>query len=133
LGSYAGEIEIPELRRCTQYAQRFYEKSFRTAISVGTITTLNSEGFSQAVAGATVQHGCTVRYRVPKLTQVPIVTLYNPQAAGNQVSNITTGVDCTVSAVEENSEKLFTVQFISAAGSAAGNRNGFHWDSAGRL
>lgn len=113
-------------------AQRFYEQSFATStVPAQNYGAINAYRFSQIVGAAAVQSAAFIRYRVPKRSGSPTVTIYNPDAANAQIRNVTAGADWTLTstALTESSGEGFAVSGTTAAGSAAGQSSRFHWSS----
>lgn len=108
-----------ELARC----QRFFWKNFTYAtapaqnlgISAGRVD------FSQTVGAAAIQVGNSVALPT-RMRTTPTVTGFNVSATNALVRNVSTAADTTVNTLSATDTQII-VDFTSAAGSAAGNRN----------
>lgn len=115
-------------------AQRFYQKSFALGTTPAQNVGLNTGEFTnfQAVGAAAATHLGRVLFPT-RMRATPTVTTFNPQAANAFVRNQTVGADAGATTVVNASDAGFSIDYTTAAGSAAGNRNGVHWTADARL
>lgn len=112
-------VELAEL-------QTWYYKTFQLGVSPAQNTGIpGAFWMSQAGAGPAAVSGFGIRWPT-RMLKAPTVTLFNPAAANNQIRNVSTGVDCTVSAVNSPDESGCFLTYSTAVGSAAGNGNAIH-------
>lgn len=132
-GTYKGRIHVPTFHETLQYAQRYYQKSFK----YGTAPAQNvaqAEGahFAGQCVGASTIMGCGSS-RFPVVMRAnPTITTYNPNNVNAQMRNITTGVDCSATSTTTG-ESAVEIITTTPAGSAAGNRLYVHWTADARL
>jgi len=112
--------------------QRYFEKSFVN----GTAPASNAgnsgvEAYDAVLAGVN-NYSIPVRYQVPKFS-VPVVTTFNPGAAGAAWRNITSAANSGAATINNSSTNGFTLRNAQAAGDAAGNNIGIHWIANARL
>jgi len=121
--------------------QRYYENSFASVAYVNSPPasaggTSNASLSVQVVGASTLQPSAIpVRYRNQKRTNGAGINLYNPGAAGTEVRNISTGTDCTGTAIFAGSAGYdgFLVSCTTPVGSAIGQVLGVSWAADNEL
>lgn len=134
VGPYATPLDVTnaefEFLRCS----RFYQKSFNggttPAQNVG--SNLGEFIFPQTVAASTVFNTVTVPLMMAMRT-TPAITFYNPNAANAQVRNRNTSTDCSSTSAYNVSEKSFTIQSTTPAGSGTAQTLAVNWSASAEL
>lgn len=105
--------------------ERFFEKNL--AIGTALATNLGNGGvrFRATIAGAN-DNGTHVPFRVRKRT-TPTVTLYNPNAANNEIRDVTAGASFSSSTANQVTQTGFQASGTGNASTAVGNQCEFHW------
>lgn len=119
------------LSQCRYYWQKSFLPGVVPASNVG-INSGESYGFQVTAGNATTNPGPIVRYPVQMRTS-PIVTTYNPIAAGSEIANITGSASWTNTNILGSQSNGFYLTGNSSAGSSAGNICGVHWTANCRL
>ncbi len=118
----------------TAQCQRYYETSFDpgTIPAPGLGLTLGIDGYPLAAASGIQQIGPSINFKASKII-TPVVVLYNPINANNEIYNTSNPGDCSGSAATTVGENGFIPQCINNGGSAAGNALGYSWTADARL
>ncbi|MGY6214999.1 hypothetical protein ACW73L_07545 [Methylolobus aquaticus] len=126
IGPSVPPIELRDDRTELAALRRYYEFGGTTAPGGG--NWFSGGGITAQVVGASVATiAAPVRYAQQKRV-APTLTLLNPGAANNEVRNLTRGTDCSASGLfRAAGVSAFVAEFTTAAGSAVGDVNGFHW------
>lgn len=105
--------------------ERFFEKNL--AIGTAPATNLGNGGvrFRATIAGAN-DNGVHVPFRVRKRT-TPTVTLYNPNAANNEIRDVTAAANFSSSTANQITQTGFQASGTGNAATAVGNQCEFHW------
>ena len=133
LGSVATPIQFVPFEVELARAKRYYQKSFRYALTpaqnIGTVFGAYSYGAYRA--GALNQPGPSHPFAIP-FRNAPTVITYNPFAANANPRDVTGAVDLTlVSLVPEESGMI--PSFTGNAASAVGNQFAAHWTADAEL
>jgi hypothetical protein len=126
-GSSFSGFELRPLGVEWAICQRFYAKSFPAAqVPVAnTGSPLGGVYFSQVASPGNAQYSPNVSLPV-RMRRTPTYTLYNPNAANNQIRNVGAGSDWTASAAV-GSESGFSVTGNTPSGSQTGQLANVHW------
>lgn len=127
-------FERPPFDMQLRYAQRYAEKSFNQGVAVA--ANAGTEGAMTCMAGvgaAVIGRYPTVYYKEPKRINVPIITMYNTGAAGNQIRNLSGGTNYTLTSVFMTGMNGFSIQGTSPAGTTAENAIAVQWYSDARM
>jgi len=115
--------------------QRFYWKSFaagqQPATNIGVGAGLGRIDIAQTVGAVANQIGFNIPYPV-RMRGNPNIVLFNPSANNNLIRNTSVNADTSANTVG-TSDASANIDFTTAAGSAAGNRNGFYLTAEAEL
>ena len=114
--------------------RRYYQMSFvQGTIPVSNATLGHGESyFIQRVGAATAGNIIPVVF-YPPMFNVPVVTLYNPAAAGAEIRDTTANVDYSVSSAINVSQNACTITGISNVGSTVLSTIAINWTADARL
>lgn len=136
LGSVATPIQYVPFEQELQRAKRYFRKSFEydTAPTTNAGANTGEFLFPSPVAGAVASITPSIDLDgMRPMALGPTKTIYNPDAANNQVRNRTDGADCTATSVTGLSDNKLNAVFTATAGTAAGESLAFHWTADAEL
>jgi hypothetical protein len=116
----------------TWKCEKYYEMSFLPGVVPAVNVLSGSLAFHQTLAAAAVNFSPTYIFRNIK-NVAPTVILYNPFAANNEIRDVTTGTDCTASAVNAASVTGIILQGTTPGGSAPGDLLQYQFTADARL
>lgn len=131
VGSVATPLDVVSFDEDYLRCLRYYQKSLNYGTAPGTNAGANTGEFifTNPVAALTAFNSIWVPFSVP-MAAVPVLTLYNPDAANNQVRNRNTGTDCTASTTSIVSQQGFQLQGITPASSGPSQTMAVHWGAS---
>lgn len=119
---------------CYFYYQKGFNNSVIPAGAAG--RGVGPVWFISALAGATLGVSPFIPFDVP-MVDVPTMTIYNPDVNNNQVrdtsANAHAGADCSLTAITQNVQKGFGVQYLGNVLTVVGATLVFNWTADARL
>lgn len=115
-----------------QGLQYYYQKSFIQGTVPASSVSAGATLGVQTVGATTANNGPFMRFATP-MRAIPIVTLYNPAAAGAEIRNEQRNTDYTGSTTAQISQNGFYTAGTSPGGSAVGDLIGIQWTADARL
>ncbi len=132
-GSVATDFESRPIGLEQALAQRYYQKSFPDSVvpaqnagRTGAYELVQSVGPSLLVVFASVILPVQMR-------ATPTVTLFNPSAANAEIRNVSAGTNWTGSVAVLKTEKSFSTNGTTPAGSDEADGGSFHWTADAEL
>ncbi len=117
------------LARCCKY----YEMSFNPGTVPAAAIGPGLRSFAQSAGGGAFIYAPSIVYITPKVSNMPVVTIYNPVNNNNEFHDATLNLDCSMTQVNETNAKAVSVSASSNPGSVAGYGIIFQFTSDARL
>jgi hypothetical protein len=114
--------------------QRYYEKSFNYQNAVATNAGAGTGEFMliQIQGASAVQRWGGLSFKIRK-RQAPTMTVYNPNAANNQMRAFDGAADCTSSSAGFLGEQEFMAECVAPTGTGIIGRIVYHWTADSRM